>query len=336
MREEKNARASTLPADSRVLVTGGSGFIGTNLVEFYSSRGFETRSLDMLEPRNAAQLSLWRAADLTDQEAMVSEIAEFAPTHLLHFGARTDLGGQTVNDYAANTVGVENVLAAVQATQSITRVVLASSMLVCKFGYLPSDELDVCPSTPYGESKVVGEQLVRENPPHVPWTIMRPTSIWGPWFGSPYRDFFAAVASGRYMHPGRRGALQTYGFVGNSVVAVDRVASSADATGMTLYLGDWPALNLRDWADSVALASGRKKPRTAPLPLLRAAGKIGDGLERVKPGIAPLTSFRLANMTTDNKLDLSELEQITGSELPWTLEEGVQQTARWASEHPLQ
>jgi nucleoside-diphosphate-sugar epimerase len=64
--------------------------------------------------------------------------------------------------------------------------------------------------------------------------------------------------------------------------------------------------------------------------------KLGDALERFKPGVAPLTSFRLANMTTDNQLDLAELEKITGSKLPWTLDEGVQQTALWAREHPLE
>lgn len=329
------ASATRLAPTSRVLITGGSGFIGTNLIEFYMSSGCVTRSLDKLEPRNPEHRELWRQVDLTDRAEMIDAVGEFAPTHLLHFGARTDLAGESVSDYDANTTGTENVIAAANASESVERVVLTSSMLVCKFGYLPADEFDLCPSTPYGESKAIGEQLVRDRPPRAPWTIVRPTSIWGPWFGPPYRDFFAAVASGRYIHPGRRGALQTYGYVGNTVFEVDRLASSADAHGKTFYLGDWPPLNLHEWANEIAVASGRHKPRSVPLSVLRLAASIGDVVDRVRPGIAPLTNFRLSNMTTDNRLDLSELRELVGAELPWSLAAAVRETARWSTEHPV-
>lgn len=330
------APPSLLAPGSRILVTGGSGFIGTNLVERYRQEGFAVRSLDLAEPRNGEHREVWRRADLTDRDKLIAAVREFAPTHILHFGARTDLGGSTVDDYAANVAGTRNMVAAADAVDSLERIIFASSMLVCRFGYIPAGPEDTCPSTPYGESKVLGEQIVRGVPPRAEWLIVRPTSIWGPWFGSPYRDFFAAVASGRYMHPGRRGALQTYGYVGNAVHSVDRLLASPDAVGNTYYLGDWPSLNLRDWADAIAEAAGRRRPRTAPLPLLRAAARAGDVIDRVRPGAAPLTTFRLGNMTTDNRLDLTDLRAVVGDELPWEMGEGVQETTKWAAQHPLE
>lgn len=326
---------SELASGSRILVTGGSGFIGTNLVERYRQEGFAVRSLDLAEPRNPEHAQLWSRADLTDRDEIVSAVREFAPTHILHFGARTDLGGTTVGDYAANVAGTRNMIAAADAVESLERIIFASSMLVCRFGYIPDGPEDTCPSTPYGESKVLGEQIVRDGPPRAEWLIVRPTSIWGPWFGSPYRDFFSAVAAGRYVHPGRRGALQTYGYVGNAVHSVDRLLASRDAVGNTYYLGDWPSLNLREWADAIAEAAGRGRPRTAPLPLLRIAARAGDLIDRIRPGSAPLTTFRLGNMTIDNRLDLADLRAIVGDELPWKMEEGVQETTRWATQHPL-
>lgn len=326
---------SLLPAESRLLITGGSGFIGTNLVEHHRLAGHAVCSLDNNPPRNPEHAECWQRVDLTDRDAVVAAASEFAPTHILHFGARTDLAGKRVDDYAANTVGTQNVIEAADSVPTLKRVIFASSMLVCRFGYIPSGPQDFNPSTPYGESKVAGERIIQNDPPRAPWLIVRPTSIWGPWFGPPYRDFFAAVAAGRYVHPGRGGAMQTFGYVGNAVHCVDRLLAGEQVQGETLYLGDWPALNLRRWADLIAVAAGRKPPRTVPLALLRAAALAGDAIERIRPGAAPLTSFRLGNMTQNNQLDLTNLRMAVGEELPFSIEEGVQRTVAWTADHPL-
>ena len=96
-------------------------------------------------------------------------------------------------------------------------MVFASSALVCRAGYRPTGETDYCPTTPYGESKVEMEILVRESTLiPCPWAMVRPTSIWGPRFGVPYKNFFSTVASGYYFHPGRHDVRRSFGYVGNA------------------------------------------------------------------------------------------------------------------------
>lgn len=317
-------------AEMRVLITGGSGFIGTNLVEFYLKRGTPIINVDVLGPRNPAHAQCWVEVDIRNVGALKSKLRVFSPTHVIHLAARTDLRGHTLADYDANISGVASVVEAVNTCRTVERVVYASSMLVCATGYKPKAEDDYSPSTLYGESKIIGEKLVRTvasgNPGCV---IVRPSSIWGQWFGEPYRGFFQSVLNGWFVKFGSTKALKTFGYVGNTAYQVDALlhAPEASVRGRTLYLGDRPPLTAEEWADEIARQAGVRRPRTAPVRLVRAAAKVGDALARIGLS-APMTSFRLANITTHNEVDLDDIYSIAGAP-PYSLEEGVCMTLDW-------
>jgi nucleoside-diphosphate-sugar epimerase len=308
----------------RVLVTGGSGFIGTNLVEHLRAIGADVLSIDSAQPRNPDGIDVHRTVDLLDGAAVSSTVDELRPEYVFHLAARTDLAGETLRDYSANTDGVRNLLGALGANDALARVIVASSMLVCRFGYIPKDEFDVSPDTVYGESKVETERFTRET--DLPWVLARPTSIWGPWFGPPYRDFFEVIKRRRYVQPGRRSPQQTYGYVGNTAEQLVTLATTdSEVIGRTFDLADWPAMDLHAWANSIADAFDVRRPPTVPLSALRAAGYLGDFAERVTGRTAPLTSFRLRNLITDNVLDLAPLIEIH-RELTHSVDDGVRRT----------
>ena len=313
--------------DARVLVTGGSGFIGTNLVSAYRSAGTVVTNFDTEAPRNDADRDLWVRADLTRYDELAAALHAFAPTHVFHLGARTDLDGEGVDDYDANVHGVTNVLRAVRsAPVPVARTIVASSRLVCRLGYQPKSDDDYCPTTAYGASKVQTERLVRAAT-DLPWVLVRPTSIWGPWFGVPYRDFFLNVARGRYVHPAGRRIEKSFGFVGNTTWQLHRLmtAPAADVLGRTLYLGDDPPIEVLDLARCISATVGIGATDGPALALKSAAA--GDVAERV--GVrAPLTSFRLNNLLTPMVFDLDPLMRIAGP-LPYNEPAGVEATVTW-------
>lgn len=316
----------------RVLITGGSGFIGTNAVAHFASR-HEVLNLDIAAPMNPAHASHWREVDLLDAAALTAAVAGFDPHIVLHLAARTDLDGRTLDDYAANTTGVSNLLDALAGAPSLRQVIFASSMLVCRVGHRPASDLDFCPANPYGESKVRGELLVRERPPAVPWTLVRPTSIWGPWFREPYRNFFDYVLKGRYFHIGATRVCKTYGYVGNAIHQLQAMldAPTADIHGRVFYLGDSSEYDIHEWADAIARRQGLRIPQV-PLPLVRAGAWLGDLLKAV--GLRfPMTSFRLKNMTTENRLDLRPTLALAPS-LPYDRDRSIDLTLDWLRQHP--
>ena len=302
---------------ARALVTGGSGFIGTNLMQHYLERGVTVVNVDTLSPRDASQARYWRPGSVLHGESLAECVRDFAPTHVFHLAARTDMRGRVLSDYDTNVAGTKNVLAALREAESVQHFVLASSRLVCKIGYQPRSDEDYRPTTPYGESKVAAEQLVRNAGLAVPWTIARPTSIWGPWFGIPYRTFFDAVRSGRYADPGRHRVEKSFGFVGNTVFQLDALAASRELAEKTVYVADDEPIELWTFANHIKKAFGGDGPIcTAPLPILRIAARAGDLIERF--GFeAPLTSFRLENMLTPMVMDTAPLNRLTG-DLPYS------------------
>ena len=285
-----------------------------------------------MPPRKHQHASLWRQVDICNSEALAEAVRQFSPEVVLHFGARTDLEGRRIGDYEANIKGVEALIASLSVLPALKRVVFASSRLVCRIGYQPLHEADYCPSTPYGESKVIGEQLVRSRTASIPapWLIVRPTSIWGPWFEEPYKTFFMSVIKGRYVHPGKEPIYKSFGYVGNTVHQIQRLleAPAADVSERTFYLADYPPIEVGRLAEAIQQAAGTARIRRVPPGVLRLAAGVGDVLKYLGMQNPPLTSFRLDNLLTPMVHDLESLSRIVG-DLPYSMEEGVRHTVDW-------
>jgi nucleoside-diphosphate-sugar epimerase len=316
----------------RILVTGGSGFIGTNAVEALRRHGHTVVNIDVASPKDPTHASCWHQVDILDVPMLRQEFLSFRPEVVLHLAARASLdekGGLAA--FAANTDGVANMIQAIIDAGSVERSFFTSTRLVNDLGYVPKHDRDYKASTMYGLSKARGEELVRSASPALGiWTILRPTGIWGPWFGVPYRDFFKTIQRGLYVHPGPRAVKKAYGYVENTIYEIERliVQPPADVHGQTFMLADYPAVSVREWAELIRERLGARRIRSVPIPVLRAAGVAGDVLERIGLGHAPLTSFRVNNMATDMVYDTSPLEGIVGR-LPFSLEEGVDRTVVW-------
>lgn len=312
----------------KILITGGSGFIGTNLIDSFLSEGKEVLSLDFTEPKVASHNKIFKKVSLLDYNALEESVLSFNPDYVIHLGARTDLNGKTLTDYDANIGGVENLLKVLDKLPALKRVLFASSMYVCQPGYVPKNYDDYKPHTVYGESKVMTEKIIKEKNPGYEWAIIRPTSIWGPYFGEPYNLFFKIVLSKKYFHMGSKACKKTYGYIDNFIYQLKSVlyATPADINKKVFYLGDYEPYDITLWANEIAAEKGIKIPNV-PYSFFKALGYVGDVLKvfRVK---FPMTSFRLRNMTTDNVYNLDDIREIAPN-LPFSRIDGTKKTVKW-------
>lgn len=313
----------------KIIVTGGSGFIGTNMMSYLLRKGYNVINIDKQRPKNATHLPYWKEVNILDKNILEKTILDFSPDYIIHLAARCDLKGKTLNDYNENIDGVNNLLEICKNPNlALKKVLITSSMLVCNPEYKAKNQKDYCPHTPYGESKVLTEKLTWEQNLSCDWAIIRPTSIWGPWFDEPYRNFFDMIIKGFYFHIGYTHVKLTYGYVGNIVKQIESILFS-DTTALNnkvFYLGDYEITVLDEWADEIA-SELKKKIIHVPYFIVKCGAIFGDLLKIFQISF-PLTSFRLKNMITDNVVDLSNTQKLCPN-LPYTRKQAVHRTLQW-------
>jgi GlcNAc-P-P-Und epimerase len=319
----------------QLLITGGSGFIGTNCVHWFLERGHSVLNIDLDEPVDPSLKKCFQKADLLDAPSLQRVISKFEPTHVLHLAAETSLGRQ---DYSSNTVGVRNLIEALRSIPKLQRTIFTSTQLVCPLGYQPKRDDEYLPDTAYGESKVEGEMLVRQLFDANDWVIVRPTSIWGPWSMSPhipYGRFIVMVARGLYFHPGGNDPPRSFGYVDNVAHRLERLLLGPQKTvsQRMFYLTDTTPIRVSEWADMISLKTRGRKALMMPESIAFVAAKVGDFLKLCGYKEPPLSTIRLKNMKVDtSKVDLKEIDALTGH-VPFTMSEGIDITLAWLRSH---
>ena len=316
----------------KILLTGASGFIGTNLLEDLLKKGYEVKNLDWNEPKITARKNLWENVNIINYDEFEKAVISFNPDYIVHLAARTDLDGKTLEDYEQNITGVENLMKIIHKLPNLKKIIITSSKFVTRNGYQIKNQRDYCPHTKYGESKVETETRVWNDIPDCDWCIIRPTSIWGPWFGVPYRNFFDMVIRRMYFHIGHIKCHKTYGYIGNAIYQIEHLLfnETKDVNNKVFYIGDEPPYEINEWADEIAAELGFKIP-TMPVWFVKCLAKFGDFLGFFHIHF-PMQSFRFTNMTNDGINDMSNTYKIA-PEMPYTRLEGVRETIAWINKY---
>lgn len=319
----------------KILVTGGSGFIGTNYVDYALLKGVELVNIDIKPPAKKAHQGYYRECNIMNGEGLKSIVRDVKPTHVVHLAAKTGAHSITdVKEFAPNMEGVTNLIKALQSINTVEHAIFTSSLLVCKMGYIPKHDTDYMPTTAYGVSKVEGEKIVRDwEGLDFKWTIIRPISVWGPWMVEPYIDFFKAVARGWYMHIGQGRYKRSMGYVENIAHEIHSIllASTEKVDKKTFYVGDPEPTDLYDFAEEVRKQMGAPKIRRLPYPAAKSLAVAGDLLKHFGWAGVPLSSFRLNNIMTEYIFDLSPITDVAGP-LPYDVSRGIKRSIEWLRE----
>lgn len=177
--------------EKRWLITGGRGFLGTNLRvalkkdypkskvsvvdDFTYNTGWQD---DLAEVRHYG-------VDITNYEAMHDVFSEAKPDYLIHLAASTEVRKSVqrpMQCFDTNANGTLNCLNLAR-DYGIKRIVVASSCGIVGNGVLPMDESsELDPVSPYASSKACAEMMARAYMLlGVPVVILRFTNIYGPW-----------------------------------------------------------------------------------------------------------------------------------------------------------
>lgn len=272
----------------RVLVTGGSGFVGANLVTTLLDRGYQVRSFDRAPsplPQHP-QLEVLHG-DITD--ATICTTAMDGIDTVFHTAAIIELmGGASVTDeyrqrsYAVNVGGTENLVRAGQKS-GVKRFVYTASNSVVMGGTPITDGDETLPYTErfndlYTETKVVAEKFVlsQNGVPDGRGMLtcsIRPSSIWGRGDQTMFRKAFESIVSGHVkVLIGSKNAKLDNSYVHNLVhgfiLAAEHLVPGGTAPGQAYFINDGEPTNFFDFAEPIIKACGENWPR------MRVSGRL--------------------------------------------------------------
>jgi UDP-glucose 4-epimerase len=196
------------------LVTGGAGYIGSHVVRELTGAGMDAVVLDDLSSGLEAFVPSdvpFVRASILDRDAVAAALADHGVTGVVHVAGYKYAGvsvQRPLHTYEQNVTGTQVLLGAM-ADAGVDRVVFSSSAAV--YGTPPTDvvteDTPKAPASPYGESKLIGEWLLRDQATAVGLrhTSLRYFNVVGSgspelWDASPHNLFplvFDALAAGR-------------------------------------------------------------------------------------------------------------------------------------------
>jgi len=239
-------------ASVNCLVTGGAGFIGSNLVDALLARGDRVTVIDDLSTGRRRNLDGAVGAgtelvecDIRDGDTLIEVARRLEPEIVFHLAAQIDVRRSVADpafDASINVGGTANVLEAARAAKS-SRVVFTSTGGAI-YGEGDGQELPlqegapIAPMAPYGQSKFAGEGYLSlyERLYGLSSASLRLGNVYGPRQDPLGEAGVIAIFCGRLLDGGRPTVFgdgrqtRDYIYVGD-VVAALLAAAESDATG---------------------------------------------------------------------------------------------------------
>jgi UDP-glucose 4-epimerase len=298
----------------RTLVTGGAGFIGSNLVDALLARGDEVTVLDDLSTGRRVNLDGALAGgarlaeiDVRDGTAVGALLADARPELVFHLAAQIDVRKSVEDPYfdaAVNVGGTANVLEAARAS-GVGRVIFVSTGGAL-YGEGADKQLPLPESTPiaplsgYGQSKFAAEGYLGlfERLYGLSGMSLRLGNVYGPRQDPLGEAGVVAIFCGLLKNGGRPivygDGTQTrdYIYVGDVVSAA--LAAGATRIGGAVNIGTGREASVLDLVDILAELEGREDfaPEFAP-PRAGEVQRISldAGLAERELGWTPQTTF---------------------------------------------
>ncbi|NIA22840.1 MAG: NAD-dependent epimerase/dehydratase family protein [Proteobacteria bacterium] len=299
----------------KAIVTGGAGFIGSNLTRFLLEKGYDVTVIDNLSTGNEGNLPEgieFLNYDITDS-GIVNILAEQNADFVFHLAAQIDVRKSLedpIYDLTVNSVGTLNILNGLKKAGKGKIIFTSTGGAMYGECDEPADEnRKENPESPYGISKLSSENYIRVYSKwfRIPYVIMRLSNVYGPFQSTKGEAGVVAIFVDQILKK-QKSKIYGFGKMERDYIYVKDVAKAA------FYL------SLKADNETVNISTSKK---TSNLELYKMlCDKIGREydyeLEDIRKG-------EIMRSVMDNRKLLSKIENFKLSDIV----DGLRMTVEW-------
>ena len=306
----------------RLLVTGGSGFIGTNLVTDLLKAGHTVSIYDKVRSVTHPDLSV--VADIRDRERLTNALQGIDAVYHLAAEHRDDVRPVSLY-YDVNVKGAKNLVYAAESND-VKKIIFTSTVAI--YGLNASEAHEESPIKPfndYSNSKYQSEEIFNKWVKHDSRCLVtvRPVTIFGERNRGNVYTLLCQIASTKFVMVGNGKNEKSMGYVLNLSSFLTKILESGPGRHVYNY-ADKPDMTMEELVTiaSKALGNGLGIKWRIPYTLGLFGGYAFDLLARVTRKTYSISSIRVKKFGADTRVSADRLRK-TGFVAPYSLVEGL-------------
>lgn len=318
----------------KVLVTGGTGFVGSNLVSHLLKKGFHVNALvrsisnsDHLK-KTGAEIFI---GDITDKES-IRKAMDGVET-VFHIAALFRQAGFKDSVYRdVNVIGTKNMLE-VSLEKGVRRFIHCSTVgVLSHISNPPADETyPYNPGDIYQETKAEGEKLALEffRDKGLPGAVVRPAMIYGPG-DTRLLKLFKMIAHRKFVMLGDGKTLAHFIYIDDLIKGFELCAENSNAIGQVYIIAGEGPLTLNDVVITIAESLNVKPPKLhLPVSPFLILGSVCESICKPLGIEPPIYRRRVDFFTKDRSFNTSKAKKELGFHPEVDMATGIKRTSEW-------
>jgi nucleoside-diphosphate-sugar epimerase len=318
----------------KVLVTGATGFIGSHLVEALVQRGAQVRCL----VRDKKHLGWVKdfpvefvVGNCQEKHSLKKAVNDI--DQVFHLAGAT-IAVKEKTYFEVNALGTENLVkACIKNNPRLNKFIHISSQAAagpCLSGG-KKNETDACiPVSPYGKSKLMGEQLALSHSRELPLLILRPCAVYGP-RDKGFHTLFKCLS--RNINPCLFGIDQHISMchVQDIVRAILLAANTSSENGAIFFISDGQDYRMAEIGDIFTQAMKISALRLSiPKQILFGMAFLAECFSRVSGKPSIMNRGKATEMIQQNWVcDIAKARTLLGFDPRISLARGAESTVAW-------
>lgn len=323
----------------RFLVTGGTGFVGSHIVDALEKH-FPPSSISLLvrdqiraNARSEAGLMVFQG-DITSPKSLIHVMKGFHPNYIIHVAALADDWAPLSKLMAVNAQGTQNIIDAMVQSSTADFLIHISSSGV----YPRKTSIHLAEDTPYGpygnyhKSKVAAEKIIIAAMEErlINATILRPPNVMG------IRDFThmakicQAIKNRKFPIINEGKAVQTWIDAEDLAHAVILTINLREKSEGKIYNVKSFEVSVKGLYDQiVSKLNVSKPPKTYPYYLAYFGGFVAEIIGKIKRKPSTLNRYRVIKFAKDRLFDDTKIRSELGYQPKASAEVTITNTVEW-------